>query len=357
MLLVAVFAAASPAFSQNTDASADPTQQWIDGQLDDTLDKAWRLTLYWENDSNLFIPNSPADRHYTNGTAFSLTFRPDFADDIAKVMPSLGGDFGGQPRTAFGFQLAQQIYTPEQIDNPTPNPDDRPYAGYLYVGGYWQRAGEQVFDQVQLDLGLVGPSSLAEEAQESVHSFFEDSLDPEGWDNQLRDEPTVQLTLRRKWRTPVEAGAFELAGLPLAGQVIPSVELGLGTVKRQVEVGVLGRVGYQLPDDFGPDRLSDIGSLTGDMASGWSWYLYGRLAGRVVQHDIFLDGSDFRDSPSVEHEPFVGEGELGFALAYRDGERWSLAMNYGQVYRTQEFKTQNDNHQFGRFSLAFTYNY
>lgn len=320
--------------------------------------RPWRFTLHLENDSNLFIPNSSSDRSYSNGTGITFAWRPDFADVFADRVPDFGGDFGDSPSTAFGVQAAHLIFTPDNIELERPQPDDRPFAGYLFAGAYWQRAGERTLDHVQLDLGVVGPAAGGEELQESVHEIFPDSDDPAGWDNQINDEPTLQLTLRRKWRTARDSGRFQLAGMDLRGEGIAGAEVEVGNVLRQAEGSLLGRVGFNLPDDFGPGRIFEPRSFTGDPQRGWSFYLFGRLSGRLVEHNIFLEGSDFRpdDHPAVTPEPFVGEAALGLDLAYRSN-RWAFGVNYSQIYQTREFEEESDHHSYGRYALTLRHRF
>lgn len=344
----------TPAMADTQPAAESP----LAATSDDRSSQPWRLTLHLENDSALFIPNSPSDRAYTNGTGITFAWRPAFADAWAERLPDLGGDFGDAPATAAGFQAAHLIFTPENIDAVAPQPDDRPFAGHLFAGLYMQRAGERTLDHVQVDLGVVGDASAAEQMQEWVHDVFPESVDPAGWDNQVPSEPTLQLTLRRKWRTARDSGRFQLAGMDLRGEGIAGAEIELGNVLRQAEGSLLGRVGFNLPDDFGPGRIFEPRSFTGDPQAGWSFYLFGRLSGRLVEHNLFLEGSDFRpdDHPTVSPQPFVGEAALGFDLTYR-GDRWAFGFNYSQIYSMQEFEQQNDNHSYGRYALSLRHQF
>lgn len=325
---------------------------------DQTRRGPWRITLQLENDSNLFIPNSPSDREYSNGTGITFAWRPDFADRLGERVPDFGGDFADAPATAFGVQAAQLMFTPENIDLARPQPEDRPFAGYLFGGAYWQRAGARTLDHVQLDVGVVGSPSGAEQMQEFVHDVFTASTEPRGWDHQVTDEPTMQLTLRRKWRTSRESGRFELGGVSMRAEGIAGAEVELGNVLRQAEGSLLGRIGHQLPDDFGPGRIFEPRSFTGDPVEGWSVYLFGRLSGRLVEHNFFLEGSDFRpdDHPTVTPQPFVGEAALGLDLAYRS-PRWAFNLNYAQIYLMQEYEQQNDNHSYGRYALSLRHRF
>ena len=74
------------------------------------------------------------------------------------------------------FILGQNIFTPEDITNPNLIVNDRPYAGWLYVGiGLIKRHNSgriAVFDTLELDLGIVGPESFAEDIQTGGIKMF-----------------------------------------------------------------------------------------------------------------------------------------------------------------------------------------
>jgi lipid A 3-O-deacylase len=79
-----------------------------------------------------------------------------------------------------GFIGALTIYTPEDIGRRDLIPDERPYAGWTYGGLFFQRSrpisandfyekpGDSIgsFEALEIDLGIVGPSSLSQNAQE-----------------------------------------------------------------------------------------------------------------------------------------------------------------------------------------------
>ncbi|MEE9404284.1 MAG: lipid A deacylase LpxR family protein [Algisphaera sp.] len=306
-------------------------------------------SFYFENDGTFMRPNDHTDRHYTSGQGVSVAWR----GAGRKWAQSLGIKADG---TAMGLVLAQQMFTPDDIEL-TPAPGDRPYAGYLFAGGFWQRQWGGVFDHVQLDLGVVGPSSLAEETQEAIHAFSY-APDPD-WDTQLRDELAVNLTLRRKWR--LDLGESSLGGRPMTLQLIPRVEADLGTVYRRVGAGVMLRYGYHLPNDFGPGRMLDLASEINrpfeGRAAGLSTYVFGRALGRYVDWNTFLDGSNARNpSPSVERIAWVGEFSGGFAVEWK---RYNLhtRLAYMQTYTTREFETQGSENTVGSLALRVTYRF
>ena len=108
------------------------------------------------------------DRDYTNGLMVSFTLGPDWTPDWLDsavcrlpVFKAPKGDFSCATVRST-IELGQNMYTPTDIALPNPPLTDRPYAGFLYLGlGFVTDDGEEQ-QQLQLQLGVVGPASLAE---------------------------------------------------------------------------------------------------------------------------------------------------------------------------------------------------
>lgn len=306
------------------------------------------FSLYVENDSKYVKPNHPTDRFYTNGIAISVAGQGAWADAIGGVVP-FGKTFD---RFALGATAGQLMFTPRDIEQEMLIEDDHPYAGYLYGGVYWQRANNFTMDHFQIDLGLVGPDSLAEDAQIWAHEVS-DAVEPRGWDNQLKNEVTFQTYFRKKWRLRANPDP-DAAGLN--ADLIPGVGAALGTVYIWGEAGVTARVGFNLPDDFGPGRLADMGAATGSIRSGYSpWSIYGfvRVAGRAVAHNMFLEGNNFHGGPGVPIENLVGELQGGVMLGYHR-RTFHVDLGYSQTVVTPEFDEQDSTHAYGAWTVAVT---
>src|SRR5699024_7455598 len=149
-----------------------------------------------------------------------------------------GSEEFGATGTAAGLSFGQLIFTPEDTQTTAPQPDDWPYSGYIFLSGYWQRANEHVFDEIQLNLGLVGPSALGKQVQNNFHRLIGIET-VKGWDNQLHDEVTGGILLRRKWRYSL--GKFKALNKQWQAQIIPQAALALGTVHRYIEAKALIR--------------------------------------------------------------------------------------------------------------------
>ena len=83
---------------------------------------------------------------------------------------------------------------------------------------------------------------------------------------------------------------------------------------------------------------ADLGTTDVLMQQTLSLFLYATAEGSAVAHNLFLDGNTFRDSPSVDRQPWVGGGELGALLAivpqrvaqHREGGRRGAGAHQGQ---------------------------
>lgn len=301
------------------------------------------VRLHFENDQALGWLGD-TDRWYTAASGLEVTWQPAWAASLATRMP--GARRFGPTRTGVGLVVGGQLYTPADIADPKPQDDDRPYAAYAWVGGFWQRSNRCLLDHLQLDLGAVGPSVGGEELQRTVHGWF-GYVEPAGWSNQLEDELTIQAHVRRKWRLePTSVRSL------VRVQAIPQVGLSLGTVKRELDAGVLLRAGLNIPDDFGPARLVDPGTATSKrVVRGLSTQVFGRVSGRAVEHDLFLDGNTFRDSAHIDKESLVGELAAGFEVRY-GFPGGSVAFLYSSTWQSEAFQGQGERHRYSTFTLS-----
>ena len=243
--------------------------------------------------------------------------------------------------------LGQTIYTPEDISLETPPADARPYAGFLYGSvGLVADAGDQL-DTFALDLGVVGPASLAEETQTFVHRRL-GVQEPEGWDTQLDNEPGFRLLWERKYRFlhRLDTGAF---GLQV--DAAPHANIALGNVDTSAAIGGTVRIGDRLDDTYGPPRIRPAVSAPGffQTSDGVGWYLFAAAEARVVGYNMFLQGNLLRDGvDGVEPKRLVGDLQAGLAVQFQGVE-----LTYTHVFRSPEYDGQSGFVDFGSFNLRF----
>jgi len=302
------------------------------------------MVLYWENDARGFTAFlHDDDRHRTNATGIEVGLRmsPKAYDNNLRWLDFLGT--WENPTVAVGAQFRHFIFTPELLSEELLVTDDRPYAGWLTLGLFMQRSENNTFDHLQVDVGVVGPYALAEEAQMFVHSMMPNTIKPLGWDNQLSNELAVNLHYQRRWR-------YRTTDNPhgLAGDVIPFAGFRVGNVRTDAIGGAAFRLGYNLPFDFGPGTIEDFTDHTAGEREPLSAYVYARLEGRAVARDIFLDGNTFANSHSIDKKSLVGTAQLGVEGSYE-----GLFLGWSLIFRTEEFDGQSGGNVTGQFVAGY----
>lgn len=318
-------------------------------QIDETSSspKRWVLSAYTENDSSYYVPGSNADRYYTHGTKFVLTSQLMLGDKLASELATVLPIGKQEPiATSMGFVLGQNIYSPDNINNTVLNPNDRPYAGWLYSGLFLERSiDDREMDHLELDMGIVGPSAMGKPIQKFVHSYTS-SPEPRGWDDQLHDEFGINFIYTRKWK-------FKLLDAPEGGfaiQAIPQAGFTAGNVNRDLNGALTFRAGWNLPADFGPGRLDDVvSSTTPQWHKDISAYCFVRAGGKYVEHDIFISGNNDHDSHGVAEEHWVGEVQYGMAIAWR-----KFMVHWSNRHITREFEGQQNQHIVGTWLLSYS---
>ena len=308
-------------------------------------DASGTFSLRLEND---FIGDT--DGHYTHGSRLDWVSDkageggPNFVRDTLQFLFPFADIHDGR----IGFALGQNIYTAADTSRSTPDPDDRPYAGWLYVGASLHgetprgQGSFDTLDSVELDVGIVGPQAFGEEVQNGYHSLAGFGK-AQGWDHQLKNEPAVVVFASRTWRSaPVDLGLVKL-------DVLPEVDGSLGNVSIHAGAGGVVRVGQGLDVDYGPSRNPPSSSAAPVINPDreFAWYGFAGVNGRAVAHNIFLDGNTFVDSPSVDREVFVGDLRFGLAMIYSG---WRL--EFAETLRTKEFKGQDSDDRFATLTLS-----
>jgi hypothetical protein len=309
--------------------------------LAQTYDHGPIFSLVEEND---LIVNT--DRHYTQGIKVSYLHEDGYLPLCAKTLYEHLPTIGFEPKTGkFGYEVGQNIYTPGNILVTNLLANDRPYAGWLYGGLILQRRGEcfgphSTLESFQLDIGVVGSWSLAKEAQTWVHEMRGFNK-PRGWDNQLHNEPGIELKYQRSIR-------FRGMALhPLDVDFIPHAGFSAGTIEDTARAGALLRLGFNLPDDYGIQTIDSLTTSSGGYSDSqptarWGAYVFAGSEGKAVAWNTFLDGNVFHQSHHVHKEHLVADFKAGFALVLNRVE-----VGFTYVLRTLEFHGQDKEDRFG----------
>jgi hypothetical protein len=261
-----------------------------------------------------------SDRYLTSnlGVGAVVTDMPQF---IERIMSQ-------SPNTLYAITLNQQMYTPEDIEATELVPDDRPYAGWLFVRLQSSDRTKNNLIISGIEVGVVGPAALAEELQDVVHEWT-DSTPPQGWDNQLQNELGINIIHLRahNWRWD---------SAKIDQEIVAHTGGSLGNVNTHAEVGGLYRIGINIPDDMAASFLGNSALGTSEINQKYSVYLFTAATGRYVLQDIFLDGNTFKDSHSVEKENLVGALKAGIVVGIK-----GLELGYAASVVTKQFEEQN----------------
>jgi hypothetical protein len=311
----------------------------------------WLHSFYFEND--LF---SGTDQNYTNGVKYSL-ISPDLSPQASEGrlprrlleevhrLPFIKG--AAEYTHKAEVSIGQNMYTPSDTLRSGLVEDDRPYAGWTYFSTSYHRKSNlpgliDFMDTLEVQIGLVGPESFAEETQRFVHEQRHLPV-PNGWDNQLNNEPGLVLAFERKWLVhPTGPNAFGFNATTHLGAT-------LGNVSIYANSGIEARLGWNLPRDFGASLIRPAGSTRLSTCFEPSIYAFAALNSRIVGRDIFLDGNTFTNSHSVTKRTFVADLAGGLTVNYR-----RFTVTWAQILRSEEFYSQDSSHSFGALSLSFS---
>ncbi len=308
-----------------------------------------RLTILEENDGLFF--NS--DKHYTQGFRISALHPVTAPGVVNGAFDLLGGVApifapGGTRQGA--MFVGQSIFTPKNTQIKPPDPRDRPYAGWAYVGAsLLQETDSRMLENFELNFGLVGPGALGKTVQNDFHQFI---LTPEskGWSSQLQTEFGAVLSYERKWRLPLAGGSG------FGVDIVPQVGVTAGNIFTHGDAGALVRVGKGLGADYGPARVRPALSGTDyfderGLDGGGAFYFFAGAQGRAVARNIFLDGNSYRTGRSVPKRNFVGDLQAGFSASWSK----SLRLDVSVVLRSPEFRGQRTADDICTAALTFVW--
>ena len=315
----------------------------------------WGAALYIDQD--LTVPLLNEDRDYTMGIAAEFFWQDKDAglyplDGTVKRIGQWLGLHEKDDNIVRSFVLGSLTYTPDDLSNPDPIYDDRPYASLIYLSNKRVRVNRKNAVGVELQVGMLG-LDYSGNIQTSLHQFYRetfdnpDVVDPEGWDHQISDGGEFTMKLRM-------SNSRLLLEAPHIWDISHTWSANVG-FQTNLSIGLSGRYGninsspWTLP--FDPiNRGNFLPALTGNEWYGWVAY---RL--RLVAYDALLQGQ-FRDSDVTfngnEIRHLLLEGGFGMTFTYQPMQ-FTLAVNG----KSSELKSgiDNRNHYWG--GLYFVYRY
>jgi len=282
---------------------------------------AGRNQFMIEND---FVAPGGNDDNYTSGLSF--THSPDEDSTIT---------------------VGQQFYTPDDLRDPNPIPDDRPYAGWLGVGYNKHNiqktaSGNDSKESIGGRVGCTGVCSGAETLQKFIHDDLDSGTYPEGWHNQIATEPTVGVNYEYLYR-PLQIATGQ-------NFTFDTILNGRGDLGTEITRGTLGstfRFGYKLPNDFGPDVVEPTAEFEAVANRPFRAYLFARADGKATLYNIFIDNHLFNEGTELDLETWGTDLATGFMFHF---QRYRVGFQF--IWRSKEF-AGDSSHEFGSLTLGW----
>jgi hypothetical protein len=306
--------------------------------------------LVFEND--LF---SGQDRGYTNGVILSFlgawhAQNVEHRDQVTLFIDGLSSLDISSRDYRRPITFGQMMVTPDDIKTEVLVEDDLPYAGLLFGRINYEYRTDRRKEKFGLLIGIVGPSARAGEVQKIVHEVT-GSNEPKGWDNQLHDEPAVNIDYEHIWKL-YDSPSHSAAGY--STDFSSYVGVSLGNIVTDVDTGFIARWGLNLspmPNSVYKGGTASVPDVGNDPQSEWSFFVMAGVELNYTAYTIFLDGNLWEDDTHSVHR--VAEQASLFArlgLAY-DRFRLNMFMLRG----TEQYTEQNGNSGYGSLTVGWVF--
>jgi hypothetical protein len=295
------------------------------------------------------------DYDYTNGLMVGMVSSGKDAENfiigltrkIDWLVPGVRLFCFNRENAQFDGSIVNLMFTPRDLTLTEPDPHDRPYAGIslLSLGVFniaKAREPYRRFDQFVVRVGMIGPSSGAGDLQTWWHDEI-GGVHPAGWDAQIPDRVLYNIAFQRTnvWSFDL----FEAFSLDL----MPHYGASLGNTQTYLNAGATARIGWRIPEDYGPPRIAP--SLPGASyfaaGDGFSFYAFAGFEQRYLTYDITLDERPARGESFVHRLDWVDDSQLGAVAQFG-----VFRLGYTRVWRSRQFRSQPDEDSFGVWSLT-----
>jgi len=260
------------------------------------------------------------DQDYTSGIFLSYTSEAIRPSWLTKPL-SLSA-WGAASLDKWEVSIGHKMWTPSDITLDTPQPNERPYAGYLHSEFNYISLHPQQAQRFNLTIGTTGENALSEEAQQIVHSITK-SDDPNGWAYQIEDKVIGSVgylshfnLVRRRFTLSTD---FEISNIS---------EVNIGNYRSDAATGFMVRWGQDLASNFGSAQISVEHPFKAGMIgdSDYGWFLFGGIEGRYRFNDYTLEGK--RPLDGLEHPASYYEVTL---------EPWQATAVAGAAWYSRHF--------------------
>ncbi|EOB3675187.1 lipid A deacylase LpxR family protein [Vibrio vulnificus] len=272
------------------------------------------------------------DQDYTNGIFFAYA-SPALSSEHQVKRLSLADKQGGSI-DKWEFSIGHKMWTPSDISQTAPTPNDRPYAGYFHAELNYLSLHPQQAVRYNLTLGTTGENALSEKAQKLVHSIT-GSTDPNGWEYQVDDYVAGSVGYQRHDLLMRSANLTESNW-----EMSHIFEANAGNFRTDVASGVMFRYGSDLANTLGAASISTENPFHASMMgnSPYGWFVYTGLSTRYRFNDLTLEGErsglpEPSDQYDVTMQHWQSTAVAGVALYNR-----LVGLSFALSAKTPEYK-------------------
>ncbi len=286
---------------------------------------SWGFTF----DNDVLVPGN-RDQDYTYGINLSISGNKAKSHwfsmhyPLTQINQSIGAGKSVVTQHESKIEYGLLGFTPENIQNPYADYNDRPYASLLYVSSSTETYdfARNISWNSSLTIGLLGLGFVGE-LQKQVHEAT-DGEQPRGWDNQISEggELTAKLNIARQ---------SLLFQNDHGAEIKSTYQASIGYLT-EVSWSISGRIGkIHTPwASFTPERVNyGEQSAKTKQTRITERYLWAGLALKGRAYNAFLQGQ-FKhseveyDSNDLNHG--IIEGWLGYTVALTNGYRFTYAL-------------------------------
>jgi hypothetical protein len=271
--------------------------------------------LAFSNDAHYFTLGLIADedRYYSQGLQVFWNGAPQNLSHLPPLLRRLGETLHAD-RVSNHVRLRQEIFTPNDLRaSPPLVSDDRPFAGWTHVDlsqrFYFQGEGRPRRLHLQINVGVVGPASLADEVQIEFHRLR----------RQNSSHPELDPDPSEGWAAQVQAQGFPVRFQLFGNHAIslfdfrhhPYWGVNLGG-EGQWDVGPLyGHAGLALELRAGRMTRSLYRPMPSGNQTSWEAFGFYRSESKIVGWNRILTGGQ---SNQVKPALLVWQHEIGAAM-------------------------------------------
>jgi len=292
----------------------------------------------FETDNDSYLANG-SDRYYTNGLfIFYRHALPVKTADTAKLANKI-----------LGFEIGQKMYNPQSGAIPAAIFVDRPFAGYLYVGSTLNLLYKDESNlKLGAQIGMVGPASLAQAAQEGTHRLL-GLYKISGWQYQIKNDPELNLSAEyNRLLARAEGVDISLAGYANLGNGFTGA--GVGPLLR---VGAFNRLFHSVSTQ---STAAAASKQANDLHKN-EFFVYYKPQINWVGFDATIQGGLLESHNDYTSDEIIGTPER-WILSNQFGAAFStnrFTFDLSVIFHTRDTKQMVQSHQWGTAAIIYRF--